>query len=155
MCSSDLDELPPAYANPMILFENKVRDELASVGLYEIITYRMTAPEREARFFGTAAERCVRLANPISPDRSVLRTSLLPGVMEVVERNVRLHDEIGFFEVGPVFIPVDGEALPREEIRLSAAMSGKRFADSWDHHSDERIDFFDLKAVLEIGRAQV
>ena len=83
------DELPPAYANPMILFENKVRDELASVGLYEIITYRMTAPEREARFFGTAAERCVRLANPISPDRSVLRTSLLPGLMEVVERNGR------------------------------------------------------------------
>ena len=69
------DELPPAYANSMIVFENKVRDELASVGLYEIITYRMTAPEREARFFGTAAERCVRLANPISPDRSVLRTS--------------------------------------------------------------------------------
>lgn len=143
------DELPPAYANPMILFENKVRDELASVGLYEIITYRMTAPEREARFFGTAAERCVRLANPISPDRSVLRTSLLPGLMEVVERNVRLRDEIGFFEVGPVFTPVEGEALPREEIRLSAAMSGKRFADSWDHHSGERIDFFDLKAVLE------
>ena len=38
--------------------------------------------------------------------------------MEVVERNVRLRDEIGFFEVGPVFTPVEGEALPREEIRL-------------------------------------
>lgn len=143
------DELPPAYSNPMILFENKVRDELANAGLNEIVTYRMTSPEREARVFGAETERYVRLANPISPDRTVMRTSLLPGLLEVVERNVRLSDTIGFFEIGPVFLPIAGKALPKEEIRLTAAMSGKRLTDSWDSHSKAQIDFFDLKGVLE------
>ncbi len=143
------DELPPAYANPMILFENQVRDELAAAGLNEIVSYRMTSPEREARAIVNAAEKYVRLANPISPDRSVMRTSLLPSMMEAIERNARLRDELGFFEIGPVFLPIDGEVLPKEEIRLAAAMTGKRLADSWDSHSNAAIDFFDLKGVLE------
>lgn len=143
------DELPPAYANPMILFENKVRDEMAIAGLNEIVTYRMTSPEREARLLGEAAPAYVTLMNPISPDRSVMRTNLLVGLMEVVERNVRLCDRVAFFEIGPVFLPVEGERLPHEEVHLVAAMSGKRQIDYWDSHSKSLIDFFDLKGVLE------
>ncbi len=68
------DELPPAYTNRMVVFEDRVRDELIALGLYEVINYRFTSAERETKLLGEPAPRYVTLANPISPDRAVLRT---------------------------------------------------------------------------------
>ena len=142
------DELPPAYKNDMVAFEMQVEDELVSTGLMQIINYRFTSPEREEKLLGKPADRYVRLANPISPDRSVLRTNLNVGMMEIVEKNIRLTDHIGFFEVGPVFLPVDDQKLPNEETHLAIALSGKRFNDCWDSHRKEQLDFFDMKGII-------
>lgn len=144
------DELPPAYVNRMVAFEEKLRDELASVGLQEVVTYRFTSPEREAKLLGKPAEKYVTLANPISPDRSVMRTNLNVGMMEVVEKNIRLADSLEFFEIGPVFLPIEGEKRPHEEIHLSVAITGKRTKDSWDAHYKETLDFYDLKGIAEV-----
>ena len=143
------DELPPAYVNPMIERENRLKDILVALGLQEIVTYRLTSPEREAKFLGKSAEKYVTLANPISPERSVMRSSLLPCMMETMERNIRLKDRLEFFEVGPVFLPVDGEILPHEEPHLCVAISGKRFEPAWDSHQKENLDFYDLKGIAE------
>ncbi len=143
------DELPPAYTNKMIAFEDKLRDVLVSLGLNEIINYRLTSPEREERLLGKPAAAYITLANPISPDRTVLRTNLNVSMLEIIEKNIRLSDHLGFFEIGPVFLPVEGQQLPNEEMHLAVAVTGKRFTEAWDFHSKTNMDTFDLKGIVE------
>jgi len=143
------DELPPAYANKMISFEEKLKDVLVSLGLNEIITYRLTSPEREERLLGKPAPAYVRLANPISPERCVMRTNLNVCMMEIIEKNIRLSDHLEFFEVGPVFLPREGQQLPDEAYHLAIGITGKRYSESWDTHNKICMDYFDLKGIIE------
>jgi phenylalanyl-tRNA synthetase beta chain len=147
------DTIPPQRANPEVELEERARDLLARLGLQEIVTYRLTTPEREARARrpGAAADerRYVELRNPISADRGVMRHELLPGVLEVAAGNSRQRDSLGLFEIGPVFLPVEGETLPREPRRLAIVLAGAREASSWDRQQPPAYDLFDLKGVVE------
>ena len=98
------DALPPQVGNPVHEWEEHLRDLLVALGLQEVVTYRMTSPEREGRV-RHAHNEYVRIANPIAPERSVLRRSLLASVLEVAEKNARA-ESIAMFEVGPIFEPV-------------------------------------------------
>ncbi|RME86818.1 MAG: phenylalanine--tRNA ligase subunit beta [Anaerolineae bacterium] len=140
------DALPPQVGNPTHTWEESLRDLLAGLGLQEVITYRMTSPEREARL-GVEGEH-VRLANPVTPERRVLRRSLLASVLDVVERNARLRETLAFFEIGPVFLP-RGDDLPEEQPRLAIAMTGRRHEPAWDSPESPGLDFYDLKGVIE------
>jgi phenylalanyl-tRNA synthetase beta chain len=152
------DPLPPQRGNPSLEREEHVRDILASLGMQEIITHRMTAPEIENRLLpnplkgtsGTAAFNIeyVKLANPIAPEKRVLRRSLLASMLNVVERNARLAESLALFEVGSVYIPT-GEALPLEPRRLAIAVTGKRYESSWDTKVGVKVDFYDLKGLIE------
>ena len=107
----------PRRANPTVEGEERVRDLLVELGLQEVVTYRMTSAEREARLAPDGQplepQAYVRLANPISSDRNVLRRSLLSSVLEIVERNARLTQRQAMFEIGPVFYPSEGATCPR------------------------------------------
>src|SRR5262249_32721733 len=77
--------LPQQKGNRSLQLEDKVRDLLADAGVQEVVTYSLSSPDAEARLHpgkGPAAD-CVTLLNPISPERSVMRRSLLPGVLAV------------------------------------------------------------------------
>ena len=128
------DELPPAYTDLAMKLEDQLRDVLSALGMQEIVTYRLTSPEREARLIGKAEDSYVTLANPISPDRNVMRRHLPVQVMEIVEKNVRLADRLMLYEIGPVFEPVEGHLRPNEPKHLAAAITGKQFTDNWDTH---------------------
>jgi phenylalanyl-tRNA synthetase beta chain len=143
-------ELPMQRSNVLYELEEHLRDILASLGLYEVITYRLTAPEREARLDLSPVERnYIRLANPITPERSVMRQSLLASVLEIMEKNTRLSERLAFFEIGPIYLPVEGEELPAEPERLVITLSGLRHQTAWDIKEEAKMDFFDLKGVLE------
>ncbi len=145
------DPLPPQRGNPALEAENRLRDLLAELGLQEIITHRMTAPEIENRLLpqGVVSEiEYVKLANAIAPENRVLRRSVLASVLNVVERNARLRDSLAMFEIGSVYIPNPGE-LPLEPRRLALALTGKRFAQAWDAKVGVKLDFYDLKGVIE------
>jgi phenylalanyl-tRNA synthetase beta chain len=146
------DPLPPQRSNPAYEREQRLRDLLAEAGLQEVITHRMTAPELESRLLPLAAPLAdkdyVRLANPISPDKRVMRRSLLASVLAAVERNARLRDRLGFFEIGSVFLPRDG-GLPEEPGRLVIAIAGRRREVAWDEKSTAQVDFYDLKGIVE------
>jgi phenylalanyl-tRNA synthetase beta chain len=146
------DSLPPQRSNPAYEREEALRDVLAEAGLQEVITHRLTSPENEARLLPhgrTSSEKdYVELANPISPEKRVMRRSLLASVLQVVERNARVRDHLGFFEIGSVFTP-RAEELPAEPRRLAIAMTGRRHESSWDLRSNAQLDFYDLKGVLE------
>ncbi len=140
------DALPPQIGNPVHEWEERVRDLLISLGLQEIVSYRMTSPERESRV--AQYDDYVMLANPITPERRVMRRSLLASVLETVEKNVRA-ESISLFEIGPVFEPVKDD-LPNEPRRLVLVMTGLRQALAWDVKDSPNIDFYDIKGRLEL-----
>lgn len=147
------DELPPQRDRAAVDLEERVRDLLAIAGLQEVITYRLTTPEREAALVpgdGSAPGRpYVRVANPISADRVVMRQTLLPGLLEVMAQNARLRERLWFFEIGPAFLPGGAAELPAEPRRLAIGVAGRVAPASWRDTNPCAADFFDLKGVVE------
>ena len=147
------DSLPPPKRNREMEIEEKLRDTLVAVGLQEVITHRMTIPERESRRLSpdTPPEEMpyLKIANPISSDRSVMRHSLLASVLDVVERNARIRERIAIFEINPVFLSAEEGDLPEEIKKLVIALTGSRTIKNWGKLDQEPLDFFDLKGIIE------
>jgi len=146
------DRIPPQYANPDLDAESQVRDLLATMGLLEAVTYRLTSPAREAKALAsqdTSDREYIQLANPIGEDRSALRQNLLASVLEVVARNVRFQERIAVFEIGPVFVPISAEQLPGEPGRLAIAMRGPRAPLGWQDTEPGDMDFYDMAGVID------
>ena len=132
------DELPPQRNNVSLDLEELTRDLLVQAGLQEVINYRLTTPEAEARVLGqayAAGAGYTALANPTTPERAVMRHSLLNSVLEVVADNAKHRDRVRIFEIGHVYLPsqegqeevaaVEEDAgLPAEPRRLAIALSG-------------------------------
>ena len=92
----------------------------------------------------------VRLLNPISSERVVMRRSLLAGILEAAAANLRHTTDVRLFEIGSVYLPQQGENLPREPRRLALVLTGKRRNEFWgDSEPVAFLDFFDLKGVVE------
>ena len=140
------DSLPPQVGNPRHEWEEHARDILTSLGVQEVVSYRMTSPERESRL--VAHDEYVTLANPIAPERRVMRRSLLASLLENVEKNARA-ESIAMFEIGSVFEPNKNE-LPNEPRKLAIAMTGLRSSTSWDVKDSASFDFYDMKGRLEL-----
>jgi len=113
------DALPPQIGNPVHEWEEQVRDLLVRLGLQEIVSYRMTSPERESRV--AQYDDYVVIANPTAPERRVMRRSMIASVLESVEKNVRA-ESISLFEIGPVFEHVKND-LPNEPRKLVLVMT--------------------------------
>ncbi len=148
------DTLPPQTGNPALDREERLRDLLVELGLQEVITYRLTTPERERRLLPPDVPGddlpYTRLANPISSDRVVLRHSLLASMLEILERNARWRDRQALFEIGPVFLASEEGPLPDEHPHLVIALTGPRETPAWQGGgSGDLMDFFDLKGAIE------
>jgi phenylalanyl-tRNA synthetase beta chain len=139
--------------NPLLDREEHVRDLLVVQGLQEVVNYRMTTPEREARRLhpGTSPDDrpYARLANPISSDKAVMRHSVLASVLENAEHNARIRERLALFEIGPVFLASEGGDLPDELQRLSIVLAGPRDLPTWQQADTAMMDFYDLKGILD------
>ncbi len=149
------DVLPPQRGNAKLEQEERIKDVLVQEGLQELITFRLTAPEHEAKLMpqgdeaGVDKRPYVTLTNPLSAERAVMRHSLLASVLEVAADNSRYQNRLAIFEVGPIFIADEDEILPDEQTHLSLVMSGQRAPVGWQSSDPGIYDFFDLKGVLE------
>lgn len=147
------DALPPQRSNRSIEVEERIRDLLVNLGLQEVMTYRMTSPENEARLYPPGAPRekqaYVRLKNPIVSERVVMRRRLLASLMEVVERNARLQPRLALFEIGPIFVPSEQNLLPDEPQHIAIVLTGPRALQGWQSADTSTMDFYDLKGILE------
>lgn len=135
-----LQEMPPPIGNASLEFEERARDLLIGLGLNECINYSLTTP--------TPGQASVALQNPISPERSVLRTSLLPGLLEVAKRHLEISGSASLFEIGPVYLPTSGP-LPDEPRRLGIVLAGAAHDPAWDQPSPRAYDFFDCKGIID------
>ncbi|HSB01523.1 MAG TPA: phenylalanine--tRNA ligase subunit beta, partial [Anaerolineales bacterium] len=140
------DALPPQIGNPVFEWQEHVRDILVDLGLQEIVSYRLTSPERESRL--VQYDEYVTLANPIAPERRVMRRNLLASMLETVEKNVRA-ESIALFELGPIFEPKQGD-LPDEPNKLALVLTGARLATAWDVKDSPMFDFYDMKGRVEL-----
>ena len=130
----------------------KVAQTLTSLGFYEAINYSFVAPQHHD-LLGLAADdarrQTVHLLNPLAEDQSVLRTTLLPGLLENLRRNLNYQShDVRLFEIGKVFHP-QGSGQPEELFRLAAVISGRRNSGAPVLHFGEvPADIFDLKGAM-------
>ena len=125
--------------------EGVLRRELAAHDFVEAINYAFV----DDALLGTWSlrEGAVALANPLSSELGVMRTSLLPGLVSALGRNrARQHERVRLFEIGRVFHR--GDDAPRETPRIAAVACGPAHAEHWSRKPAE-VDFFDLKAEVE------
>jgi phenylalanyl-tRNA synthetase beta chain len=124
---------------------NEIRDVLVTQGFYETVTYSFVSPELQAILH--PQQETLALSNPISTDMSIMRTRLLPGLMQALQRNInRQQQRVRLFETGLCFIPRSNELLQKRHI--AAVITGCREYEGW-HSKPEPVDFYDLKGNLE------
>ncbi|MCP4669744.1 MAG: phenylalanine--tRNA ligase subunit beta [Desulfobacula sp.] len=89
------------------------------------------------------------ILNPISDQMSVLRSSLIPGLLETMRKNIAQQaDSLKLFEIGKIFVATQKGSLPEENEVVSALITGNRSDQSW-YSKKVKFDFFDLKGVVE------
>ncbi|RLC25561.1 MAG: phenylalanine--tRNA ligase subunit beta, partial [Deltaproteobacteria bacterium] len=89
------------------------------------------------------------ILNPISDQMSVLRSSLVPGLLETMKKNISQQtDTLKFFEIGKIFFATQKGSLPEEKEKLAGLITGSRTESSW-YSKKTGVDFFDLKGVIE------
>ena len=148
------DELPPQRANPRLDVTERVRDLLVGCGLDEVITYSLIDLRDEAALWPPGEEpdlgEHLKVLNPLSSERAHLRRTLLPSLLHTTRDNLRFIERVEIFEVGAIYVPVEGQTLPDEPLRLCVVMTGPREERSWMAGQDRTlVDFFDLKGVVE------
>lgn len=132
----------------------RIKAIMAALGCHEAVNYSFVNPAH-ADWLGLAAaderRRMLPLLNPLSEEQSVMRTTLLPGLLENARHNINHQSlDLRLFELGKVFYAEPGSALPREEERLAAVFSGRRHPGApllWE--GEETVDLHDLKGLLE------
>lgn len=123
-----------------------VRRTLVADGFCEAINFSFVNGEKDQRLSRTP--HCgLRLTNPIDETQSWMRTTLVGGLLDAVERNINHGTRnLRLFETGKCFS--EGPDRPVEIERLSLVMTGVRNERDWQSAS-ERLDYYDLKGVIE------
>ncbi|MEZ6141500.1 MAG: phenylalanine--tRNA ligase subunit beta [Zavarzinella sp.] len=142
-------ELPQQSGNRALDLEASLQDSLARLGLQQVINYSLTNPEVESRF-GWMGE-AVSLLNPASSERSTMRRTLLAGLMENLEVNLKHCNTVKLFETGTVFYPTTGGGLPAEPKKLAILLTGVRQQSGWNQPENptDQFGFYDLKGICE------
>lgn len=144
------DPLPAQHGNKALEREEHIRDLLVGYGLQEFVTYALTTPEREAPL-ATPPNEYVRLLNPITNERCVMRHTILAGMLECTAANLRHVSGVKAFEIGSIYLPCKGQKLPDELLRMGIVMVGPRSESFWTESNSTGTDhdFFDLKGLIE------
>ncbi|MBU9714302.1 phenylalanine--tRNA ligase subunit beta [Evansella tamaricis] len=129
--------------------KRKLRRFLENAGLHEAITYSLTTVEKEVHF---AEERHrVKVAQPMSEERSTLRTTLLPHLLEALSHNKNRNiNDVHLYEIGTAFYTEEETVTkqPDEKTLVSGAFMGLWHEHSWQGEK-KAVDFFVVKGIVE------
>ena len=127
--------------SPVMLMESKAGVLCRALGYSEIITYSFTSPtifDQIRLSADCCLRKALRIQNPLGEDTSIMRTTALPSMLDILSRNYAYHNKAAMlYELAKVYLPVDGEVLPEEPKYLMLGAYG-------EGHS-----FFTLKGHLE------
>ena len=143
--------LDPVFKNKRLGVEEIIRRILAAQGFCEIISYSFISPQGIANLMFSPddiRQRWVSIENPLTEDQSVMRTTLICGLLETLKKNVSVGTEdLKIFEIGRVFIDRGKQELPWEKNHLGCLVSGLWNPEDWQ--GKRAVDFYDLKGSLE------
>ncbi len=121
-----ITSIQPTQPNTSRLLERKIKNKLAEIGFNEILTYTFIGPELYSKVGVEVTNEVIEVANPISQDISLMQTSLLPSLMENVEKNSRYQESFNIFEFGRAFFKTS-QTEHREEKHIAGAMVNNGF----------------------------
>jgi phenylalanyl-tRNA synthetase beta chain len=125
---------------------------LNGLGFTEVITYSFVHPlscDRLQLAANDPRRAAVAVLNPLAEDQALMRTSLIPGLLETMRFNLAQQTKrLKIFEIGKVFLRTPGAELPQEPEIIAGLWTGSRRALSW-HGRETPCDFYDLKGALE------
>ena len=139
-------------AEKRIDFRYKIKEIMTGFGFSEAINYSFInclSCDRMKLCETDPARKTVNIINPITEDQSVLRTSLIPGLLETMHKNIsRQNTDLKIFETGNIFFSKGSESLPEEKEMLAGLWTGLKNKSSW-HTKEKKCGFFDIKGVVE------
>jgi len=156
-----IDEpLPPLRRNTALLGEEQLRDRLVKVGLDEVITYSLVDPQDEGRLAAGGKALALpgtplTLRNPLAPERSQMRRTLLPGLLRTAWSNLRHSERIAIFEIGRIYYRTGapqvalGQTGVAEPRRVALLLTGPRAGAWWQASDRTPLDYFDLKGIVD------
>ncbi|MDD3192278.1 MAG: phenylalanine--tRNA ligase subunit beta [Oscillospiraceae bacterium] len=122
-------------------FERTILDTLLAQGCYEISTYSFISPKYYDKIrlpADSPLRKSVVILNPLGEDTSVMRTIVIPSMMEILSKNYNNRNAAAsLFEMANEYIPVEGQELPDENPVITIGQYGSSY------------DFFTLKGVVE------
>jgi phenylalanyl-tRNA synthetase beta chain len=146
--------VPAKARKPVKLLDTRSRimHLMTGFGFSETINYsfinklscdRLNLPSSDYR------RNTVNILNPLTEDQAVMRTSLVPGLLETVYRNIsKQQKNLKLFEIGKIYIKKGEGNLPEETEMLAGLWTGARLDASW-YAKETPCDFFDIKGVVE------
>jgi len=123
-----------------------VRRALIARGYQEAITYSFIEAGLQKQF--DDQYEGIALANPISAEMAVMRTTIWPGLVKALQYNQnRQQARVRLFESGQRFLPTSGDEIIQENV-VAGLLAGARDPEGWNAGKDQ-VDFFDIKGDLE------
>ncbi len=129
-------------------FTDNLRSSAIALGLNEIVNNPLV-PEKFAAITG----RSIKITNPQSNDMAFLRTSLIPGTLNIVSNNIKKGEkDLAFFEIGNIFNLNDGTEIKsfedvQEESNIIFMLTGSKISRKW-YSKNEKFDFYSLKGLV-------
>src|SRR3989344_180388 len=135
--------------DPMFRYENELRIKLSGMGLYEFLSCDLMSPRLRdlSREITPEAMHFIQARHAKTEEYSILRTSLLPGLLEIVKKNLaQKNQDLAAFEIGRIHFAQNDQ--PIELPNLALLLTGKKNPVHWGQKSVD-FDFFDLKGIVE------
>ncbi|MBI3922964.1 MAG: phenylalanine--tRNA ligase subunit beta [Armatimonadetes bacterium] len=139
-----------AGEGPRKRLERRARELMVRCGLQEVWTFSLTRPAAmESAGVGNGAA-ALQLRNPLTEDYTLLRTSMIPGIVEVLSNNAKVGNaDVHIFEIGKIYLPKGDDKLPEERNMLAVAAMGSNWSGSWGlDRTTVQADFYALKGIL-------
>lgn len=131
-----------SYKNDL---ENKIKNRLSSLGLYQVVTYSLVSEEILDQFVSNLSGK-INVLSPMSEDRKVMRQSIIPSLINVYDYNAaRKNSNISIFEIGSIYYK---EVDYTEETKVAGLLSGNYEGNTWQGNT-LKIDFYVLKGIIE------
>ncbi|UCD31206.1 MAG: phenylalanine--tRNA ligase subunit beta, partial [Desulfobacterales bacterium] len=147
--------IPATGRQPSYTIEsrNKIKHLMAGMGFTEAVTYSFVhqlSCDRLGLKPDDPKRKMVDILNPLTEDQSVMRTSLIPGLIEIMNFNVSVQNRhLKLFEIGNVFINSGQKDTQPAEVEMIAGLwTGARSNLAW-HAKEFNCDFYDLKGIVE------
>ena len=150
--TAPLAAVKAAPFDPHLRARQEVKHFLQGAGFFEVLNYsfisydsllKLKLPTEDGRL------DAIRLMNPLSEEQSVMRTSLIPGLLQTARYNFdHGNEDLRLFELSKVFLADPGKNLPEERHQLAGAMAGRRIPDLL-HGGKDEVDYTDIKGIAE------